>query len=189
VLGRSESEKGQSLPPLVCVEPTQIPIAGILSARALSRVRSGAPEPSQVTSQDDHTVTSASNNRAYCMIANFSEEALIIPRAIVLGIAEQIPDPLVARINARSHKNSDPPMKPRRKRKNEALYHKLLQGKLDHLLQEEKNLIEPVLVKYAHVFHDDETNDFRGMDMVEHQILVENVQPMAPVPNPVRFKK
>jgi hypothetical protein len=123
------------------------------------------------------------------MIANFSEEALIIPKATVLGIAEQIPEQLVDRINARSHENSDQPTNPRRKRKNEALYHKLLQGKLDHLLQEEKNLIEPVLVKYAHVFHDDETNDFRGMDMVEHQILVENVQPMAPVPNPVRFKK
>ena len=51
VLGRLDSEKGQSLPPLVCVEPTQIPIEGILSARALSRIRSGVPEPSQVTSQ------------------------------------------------------------------------------------------------------------------------------------------
>jgi len=81
------------------------------------------------------------------MIANFSEEAPIIPKTTVLGIAEQIPEPLVDRINARGHENSDPPTKPRRKRKNEALYHKLLQGKLDHLSQEEKNLIEPVLLK------------------------------------------
>ena len=67
----------------------------------------------------------------------------------------------------------DPLTKPRRKRKNEVLYHKLLQGKLDHLSQEEKKLIEPVLLKYMHVFHDDETNYFRGTEMVEHQILVE----------------
>jgi hypothetical protein len=39
------------------------------------------------------------------MIANFSEEALIIPKATVLGIAEQVPEPLVDRINARSHEN------------------------------------------------------------------------------------
>ena len=36
----------------------------------------------------------------------------------------------------------------------------------------------PVLLRYAHVFHDDETNDFKGTDMVEHQLLVENVQPI-----------
>jgi hypothetical protein len=35
VVGRLESEKEQSLPPLVCVEPAQIPIEGILPARAL----------------------------------------------------------------------------------------------------------------------------------------------------------
>ena len=91
MLGRLESEKGQSLPPLVCVEPTQIPIEGILSARALSRVRSGAPETSQVRSQDGHTVTIASNDRAYCIKANFSEEALI-------GLAEQIPEPLKTKL-------------------------------------------------------------------------------------------
>jgi hypothetical protein len=111
------------------------------------------------------------------MIANFSEEAIIIPKATVLGVTEQIPEPLVDRINARSHENSDLPTKPRRKRKNEAFYHKLLQRKLDHTLQEEKNKTEPVLLKYAQVFHN-ETNDFKGTDMAEHKILVENVQPI-----------
>ena len=77
------------------MEPTQIPIEGIIYAYALSRVMSGAPEPSQVTSQDGHTVTSASNDRAYCMNTNFSEEALIIPKVTVLGIAGQVPEPLV----------------------------------------------------------------------------------------------
>jgi hypothetical protein len=46
-------------------------------------------------------------------------------------------------------------MEPKRKRKNEALYNKLLAGKLDHLSSEEMQIIEPVLQKYAHNFHDE----------------------------------
>jgi len=46
--------KEQSLPPLVCVEPTHIPLAGILPARVLSRVESSTQEPSRVTSQQSH---------------------------------------------------------------------------------------------------------------------------------------
>ena len=81
------------------------------------------------------------------MLANFSEEALTIPKKTVLGVADQIAEQLVNRINAETRVTS--PVKPRRKRKNEALYQKLLHGKLDHLPQEEKDLIEPVLLKYA----------------------------------------
>ena len=53
----------------------------------------------------------------------------------------------------------------------------LLQGKLDHLPEAERKLNEPVLLEYTHVFHDEETNDFKGTD-VEHQILVGDVQPI-----------
>jgi len=49
--------------------------------------------------------------------------------------------------------------------------------KLDHFPQEEKHLIEPVLLKYAHVFHDEGTNDFKGKD-IEHQIILHNVPPI-----------
>ena len=83
-----------------------------LHARFRESVRSGAPEPSPLTSQEGHTVTNASNDRAYCMIANFSDEALIIPKATVLRIAERIPETPVDIINARSHENVDPPTKP-----------------------------------------------------------------------------
>ena len=38
VTGILESGKGQSLPPLVCVEPVHVPIEGVVPARALSRV-------------------------------------------------------------------------------------------------------------------------------------------------------
>jgi hypothetical protein len=46
VLGRLESGKEQNLPPLICVEPAQVPIEGIHSARGLARVQSKATTPS-----------------------------------------------------------------------------------------------------------------------------------------------
>ena len=58
------------------------------------------------------------------------------------------------------------------------MYGKLLQGKLDHLSQDERELIEPILLKYAHVFHDESTNDFKGTDVVEHQTLVGDTPPI-----------
>ena len=67
------------------------------------------------------------------------------------------------------------PTKPRQ-RKNDALYQKLLSGKLDRLTLEDKQQIEHVLQKYAHVFHDEETNDFKGTNVVEHEIPVCDVQ-------------
>jgi hypothetical protein len=58
VLGKLDSEKGQTLPPLVCVEPAQIAIEGIFSARALSRVELGTQGPSRVTSPGSQSNTS-----------------------------------------------------------------------------------------------------------------------------------
>jgi len=58
------------------------------------------------------------------------------------------------------------------------LYEKLLGGKLDHLNKNEKRLIEPVLQKYALVFHDEETNDFKSTDVIEHKIVVTDPTPI-----------
>jgi hypothetical protein len=46
VLGRLETGKEQNLPPLICLEPAQIPIEGIHSARGLARVQPKATTPS-----------------------------------------------------------------------------------------------------------------------------------------------
>jgi hypothetical protein len=62
------------------------------------------------------------------MLANISNEALIIPKATVRGVAEKIPEELVDRINTESQENSGPPTKPRKIRRNETLHHKVLQG-------------------------------------------------------------
>jgi len=48
---------------------------------------------------------------------------------------------------------------------------------LDHLPQEERRLIETVVLKYAHVFHDEDTNDFKATAVVEHEITNEGDTP------------
>jgi len=53
-----------------------------------------------------------------------------------------------------------------------------LQGKLDHISQDDRGLIELVLLKYAHVFHDEDTCDFKCTVVMEHQIFVGDTPPI-----------
>jgi len=39
-------------------------------------------------------------------------------------------------------------------------------------------VLEPVLRKYRHVFHDDESAEFKGTDLVEHRIITGDVRPV-----------
>jgi hypothetical protein len=112
------------------------------------------------------------------MLANFTEEILTIPKATVLGVAEEVSESLIDRINTRTEYDPSSPTKPPRTKKNEALYNKLLRGKFDHLNSDERRHIEPVLLKYAHVFHDENTNDFKATQVMEHQILVGDAKPI-----------
>jgi len=138
VTGIVISGKEQKLPPLSCIEPVHIPIEGILPARAVSRVEQ--PERG-MTSRDDRNPTERLHSCACVMLVNFSDEALTIPKTTVLGIAEGISESLVDKINARPEANSTEPAKPPRKRNNETLSNKPLQGKLDHLTPEERESI------------------------------------------------
>jgi hypothetical protein len=70
---------------------------------------------------------------------------------------------------------------PPRTKKNE-VYNKLLSGKLDHLNSDGRRHIEPVLLKYTHVFHDEDTNDFKATQVMEHQILVGDAKPIRKPP-------
>jgi hypothetical protein len=105
-----------------------IPIEGILPACVLSRVGPSTRKPSQVTSPDSSVATGASNSYAYLKLANFSDEPLTIKRPSVLGVAEETAESIVDKVNVREQSGSDSPTKPRRKRKNEVLYCKLLKG-------------------------------------------------------------
>jgi hypothetical protein len=46
------------------------------------------------------------------------------------------------------------------------------------LNKNEKRLIESVLQKYEHVSHDEETNDFKSTNVVEHKIMVTDPTPI-----------
>jgi hypothetical protein len=116
------------------------------------------------------------------MIANFSDEPLTVPKSTVLGIAEEMSEALVDKINPFGESDTKLPIKPPRKGKNEALYRKLLRGKLDHLSLEDRQKIEPILIKYAHTFHDEESNDFKGTNVIEHEIPLNDTQPIRRPP-------
>ena len=118
------------------------------------------------------------DHSTHVLLANFSSETPTIPKATILGLAEEVSEALIDKINAGSESSSESPTKPPRQKKNDALYQKLLSGKLDHLTVEDKQQIEPVLQKYAHVFHDEDTNDFTGTNVIKHQILVGDAQPI-----------
>ena len=93
-VARLETEKEQNLPPVVYVEPTQIPTEVIFPARTHSRVNPSTRQASQQTSQCDDTVTRSANSE-YVMLANFSEETLTVPKHKVLGIAQQVSEALI----------------------------------------------------------------------------------------------
>jgi hypothetical protein len=128
VIGKLETKWGQELTPLVCVELVQIPIEGIFPARVLTRVN---PSP-HVTSHHEQAENRSPNSCAYLIIANFSDEPLTVPKSTVLGIAEEMSEALVDKINPSGESDTKLTIKPPRKGKNEALYCKLLRGKLDH---------------------------------------------------------
>jgi hypothetical protein len=49
---------------------------------------------------------------------------------------------------------------------------------LGHLSQEERATLEPVLLRYRHVFYDEDINDFRGTDVIEHRIITGDAEPI-----------
>lgn len=74
------------------------------------------------------------------MVANESNEELIIPNATVLGVAEEISESVMISAGNRSKSGSQTDQQ--REWRKEALNQKLLQGRLDHLSEEEGKLIE-----------------------------------------------
>jgi hypothetical protein len=46
------------------------------------------------------------------------------------------------------------------------------------LTPEDRQHIEPVIVKYTHIFHDEETNDFKGTTVIEHEIPIGDARPI-----------
>jgi hypothetical protein len=75
----------------------------------------------------------------------------------------------------------------RAKGKNEALYKKLLAGKLDHLSPGEGQVIEPVLQKYELLFDDqDKRLQIHGCNRTQNHSYPCDTNKASPVQDPVR---
>jgi hypothetical protein len=165
-------------PSSVCIEPATVPIHGIFAAPALSKVGAASQDTNLLTLQPAQARTVTPANSFQIMPTNLSREELTLPKATVLGVAEEISETLVDVINKGDTSNMKPSTRPRRENKNQELYQKLLAGKMDQMAPSEKRLIEPVLRKYAHMFHDEDTNDFKSTNVIEHTIVVTDPTPI-----------
>ena len=82
----------------VCTKPVLIPREGIFPAHALSWVGHSVRQSRELTSQQDREVVRSADS-VYVMIANFSNVPLTIPKATILGVAEEASESLIDRIN------------------------------------------------------------------------------------------
>ena len=175
--GSLEIEKGRSLPSLVCVEPAKKSIQAVLPARVLTRVTDGTRQISLQPSQFEHFKSKVSKPRALVVLAHFRDTSLVVLTSTVLGVAEQVSEDLFDKMNS-GKPYADARIKTQCRGKNEFLYNKLLKGTLDYLSRQDKVKVEPVLRRFAHVFHDEGSNDFKATDVVEQKIILEYPTPI-----------
>jgi hypothetical protein len=62
-----------------------------------------------------------------------------------------------------------------------------MRDRLAHLSPADRKVMEPVLYRYAHVFHDEEWNDFKSTDVVQHRIETEDALPIRKAPYRIPF--
>ena len=137
-----ETKKSQDLPPLVCIEPAQIPIEGIHKARGLSRTSLKTTDLTPRSPQSNHSDDSVRKGCAFVMVTNFSNQELIVPKATVLGVAEEMTGEIVEKTNSEGKEGPSSHNTVRKNKRNEDLYSKLLQGKLSHLTEDERKIVE-----------------------------------------------
>ena len=123
--------------------------------------------------------------RAYVhvMVVNFSQEEIVLPNATVVGVAEAISPCVVAEINDSDSHRSPPcivngKVRTKRDANTESKYSEYLEGVLGHLTRKERAVLEPVLRKYRHVFHDLKAAEFKGTDIVEHRVITGDARPV-----------
>jgi len=61
--------------------------------------------------------------------------------------------------------------------------------KLAYFFCAEKEIIEPVLIKYAGIFHDDKDNDFKSTNVVVYKIETEDATPIKKAPYKTPFAR
>ena len=89
---------------LVCIEPAQILHEGTVAARGLSPIlplerRLGRSRETSRCLRSSQLIDNSRWEYVQVMVVNFSQEEVVIPRATVVGVAEEISPSLVAAIN------------------------------------------------------------------------------------------
>jgi hypothetical protein len=180
------------IPSPVCVEPVEIPISGVLAARVLTRMtrENHASEADarerEATARKPKCKDTLNNCKAVgtlvVMVANFSAEPLDLPRGTVIGTAEEMAEDTVAMLNCEDGNPKLEGSAVRTPNKVDIKTKKYLRDSLAHLSDKERAETEPVLMRYAHVFHDDESGEFGKTDLVRHRIETGNAPPIRKVP-------
>ena len=197
------------------MEPAHVPIEGICVARVLTRPSVGIHRSQAVgksalptsctqlkmhTSDVPHDLKVSEHldsnpeiryppDSITLMIANFSDEELTLPKGTILGVAQEVSENLVVSVSYEddtdrgteqiffSGSNKELPKG----------FKKYIDEKLAHLSHAESKIIEPVLIKYAGIFHDDEDNDFKSTDVVVHKIETADATPIKKAPYKTPF--
>jgi hypothetical protein len=192
-VGKSEMPKCRESPELVCVEPAQLPQKDVLAARGLSRTftkyrqSTRSQEAMNSVAAGDQLSDIQTGALVHDTVVNFSHEEIELPKATVLGVAEETSASIVAEIN-------EVKTIPKRRKTQcgvntvveDANFEQYLQDKLGHLSQEERSVMEPVLRKHRHIFHVEGSNDFKGTDLIEHRITGD-AKPIRKAPYQVPF--
>ena len=93
------------------------------------------------------------------MLANFSQEEIVLPKVTVIGVAEEISPSVVVAINDDVGPSNSPQDKCRKNARRhiytvarEAKFKRYLDRTLGHISKREIAAMEPVLTKYMHYF-------------------------------------
>jgi hypothetical protein len=76
----------------------------------------------------------------YVVLANFSDETFTLPRYTAIGVADEVFEDLINQINKSDKSDVEFSERSNRKRRDEALYDRLIAGKLDHLRKISRSL-------------------------------------------------
>jgi hypothetical protein len=177
VVGKIDFRKAKQRPELVCTEPAHLPLEGVLVSRGVTPVMAQPSCSADMTSRRGGTrqlCRGAARQYVHVRLVNFSHEEIEIPKSTVVAVAEEVSPSLLAVINDEEKPKSKGRKMVRRQVNPEKGNHQLtayVREVTSHLSGEAKLVMENVLLKYAHVFHDESEGKIPGTDVIEHRIM------------------
>jgi len=122
-------------------------------------------------------------------IANFSDEELTLPKGRIIGVAQEVSEYLVASVNQEddADRGTEQTFFSGNNKELPKGFKKYIDEKLAHLSHTERKSTEPVLIKYAGIFHHDEDNNFKSTSVVVHKIETGDATPIKKAPYKTPF--